>query len=899
MLDFPKQYKHIKPTFSKEETVITPLFYTPEYHSTPSVEQAFTLFCLDTLYHIHHKRHPFFWAKTNTTLFSKYFWMHGFIDKKDIEKDLALTFATQELFSHYIRSWIIYQDTRVVYRSSKKESPVTTDIVKKIPWKKNRYTLKYFVSTKNHSLDVLTTTPETIFWDVAIAIHPQHKKAKQLKNQEAIIPIINKTIPIIIDERADFTRYGGIYRVTPWHDKIGLAIAKDHGLPTDVYAIDAHWFFSEYAGIFAGKPVETFFSNIIQSLSDIGNLIKTESFEKDIVLLEENNEELIARSWNWYFAKLPQQSIDLFFDTFKDSFDSAFSCEYFSSSYWLITTNTPWILLPVRSNDKDTILMDSIGLQEYYTQSKKKDSFIFWLFILFCITNHYLNPTFSFEEFVDMISKKQEWANTFTKLFSYWKQIFPDTIKEIENLITTIDTIDIYDKQEKQITALLSFLDNCSCLEKTHHWMYIFAPIQNRVQSDQYLHEDFFFTSLLIKNRKEFPWGKDLDFYVTPESWKSFLRTSIFSYYHTKEQVWNSVQYLSWFFCEKIHKPYDFFDHQTLKNYHPDCIRLAVLMANNPAYWYSPDIFAKWDTVIANFWNACRYVKMSFSEQQTKISFSSLQENLNKGSHEFNAFDSRILTKLNALLEEFSTIKNTQQLWNYGKKVFDYIQQDFSGKYLELIKSAPSSQSNSLCIYIIWTLLRILNSYIPLLTKELWTLFEFWESFEQENTMLLPFGEKTYLISLFMDIIDRLLSMKSELNLKKHDNVGIFIRSNPDFLQFAKSNELLLKKILHTEDILYLVHHEPIPHEYKQEDIIDISLGIKSCSRAPVSQRILLQKQIQEKEELLQHVRTTIQHLTASWADISLIQEKKEQISYLKQEIENLTFEISKCKMKE
>ncbi|HCY21768.1 TPA: hypothetical protein DIC40_08220 [Patescibacteria group bacterium] len=137
-----------------------------------------------------------------------------------IPQDFAFAFSLQQFFAEHLRKGTLFEDRFLVYRSPKHQTPVASDLVEHISNKKNRYTIKYFVSTKNHSLDVMTESPETIFGDVAIAIHPQHKKAKQLKGQEAIIPIINKTIPIIIDERADFTRYGGVYRVTPGHDKL-------------------------------------------------------------------------------------------------------------------------------------------------------------------------------------------------------------------------------------------------------------------------------------------------------------------------------------------------------------------------------------------------------------------------------------------------------------------------------------------------------------------------------------------------------------------------------------------------------------------------------------------------------------------------------------------------------
>ena len=62
------------------------------------------------------------------------------------------------------------------------------------------YRLRYFIDTKNISLLVATTWPETIFADVALAVHPDDKRYKKLIKHKVIIPIINRAIPIIADE---------------------------------------------------------------------------------------------------------------------------------------------------------------------------------------------------------------------------------------------------------------------------------------------------------------------------------------------------------------------------------------------------------------------------------------------------------------------------------------------------------------------------------------------------------------------------------------------------------------------------------------------------------------------------------------------------------------------------
>jgi len=61
----------------------------------------------------------------------------------------------------------------------------------------------------------------------------------------------------------------------------------------------------------------------------------------------------------------------------------------------------------------------------------------------------------------------------------------------------------------------------------------------------------------------------------------------------------------------------------------------------------------------------------------------------------------------------------------------------------------------------------------------------------------------------------------------------------------------------------------------------------------------LLKKQLQEKEEYIQHLKHLVQQLSSSGADSEIINQKKDEISKTKKDIEDLCFEINKCKMKE
>ena len=81
------------------------------------------------------------------------------------------------------------------------------------------------------SIQIATTRPETIFADVAVAVSPKSKKYKPLIGKEAIIPLIDKSIPIIKDKRIDPQFGTGALKVTPAHDQTDFEIGQDHQLP--------------------------------------------------------------------------------------------------------------------------------------------------------------------------------------------------------------------------------------------------------------------------------------------------------------------------------------------------------------------------------------------------------------------------------------------------------------------------------------------------------------------------------------------------------------------------------------------------------------------------------------------------------------------------------------------
>ena len=80
-------------------------------------------------------------------------------------------------------------------------------------------------------IQIATTRPETIFADVAVAVNPKDKRYKNLVGQQAVVPLINKKIPIICNSKIEIKFGTGALKVTPAHNKLDFEIGKHHKLP--------------------------------------------------------------------------------------------------------------------------------------------------------------------------------------------------------------------------------------------------------------------------------------------------------------------------------------------------------------------------------------------------------------------------------------------------------------------------------------------------------------------------------------------------------------------------------------------------------------------------------------------------------------------------------------------
>ena len=133
--------------------------------------------------------------------------------------------------------------------------------------------VKYPVVESQEFLVVATTRPETMLGDTAVAVHPEDERYKHLIGKRALLPLMNREIPIIGDEMVDREFGTGAVKITPAHDPNDFEAGKRHGLPQiEVMTDDAH--LNENAGAYAGLERFAARKKIVEDLQAQGYLEK-------------------------------------------------------------------------------------------------------------------------------------------------------------------------------------------------------------------------------------------------------------------------------------------------------------------------------------------------------------------------------------------------------------------------------------------------------------------------------------------------------------------------------------------------------------------------------------------------------------------------------------------------
>ena len=145
--------------------------------------------------------------------------------------DPKLNDAVTEVFISLYEEGLIYRGKRLVNWDPLLHTALSDLEVLVTEEAGHLWHLKYPLADKSGHLTVATTRPETSLGDSAIAVHPNDERYQKLIGKYAIIPIINRKIPIIADEYVDPEFGSGCVKITPAHDFNDYEVGIRHNLP--------------------------------------------------------------------------------------------------------------------------------------------------------------------------------------------------------------------------------------------------------------------------------------------------------------------------------------------------------------------------------------------------------------------------------------------------------------------------------------------------------------------------------------------------------------------------------------------------------------------------------------------------------------------------------------------
>lgn len=135
--------------------------------------------------------------------------------------------------------------------------------------------LRYPLTDGSGDIVVATTRPETMFGDVAVAVHPEDKRYKHLVGKTAKLPLTERELPIITDEFVDMKFGTGAVKITPAHDPNDFEVGQRHDLPK-VTVIDGEGKMTNLPERYRGLTVDDARAVVVKDLEEQGFVQKVE-----------------------------------------------------------------------------------------------------------------------------------------------------------------------------------------------------------------------------------------------------------------------------------------------------------------------------------------------------------------------------------------------------------------------------------------------------------------------------------------------------------------------------------------------------------------------------------------------------------------------------------------------
>jgi valyl-tRNA synthetase len=530
------------------------------------------------------------------------------------------------------------------------------------------YTLDY------GPIKIATTRPETIFADVAVAVNPKDKRFQNMKDQKAVIPLINIEIPIIEDSEVDMEFGTGALKITPAHDKTDFEVGLKHNLPI-VSVIDESGRLNDNSRVpekYRGQKVKAAREAVVADLEAAGLLLERQKINHSVgVCYRCKNviEPMVSIQW-FIKVKDPQKNLtEMAAQAVKEG-KTKFTTKRYEKIYfhWLENLRDWNISRQIVWGIKIPIFYQVDNIQQFFVGFVDKNN------------NYRHGP-------LNQLMEKEQVP-------------FAEIEKGLVNVYAAPGVKYVIEEEKEADKLYLPETNTFDTWFSSGQWPYATLMANNK--------DDFakFYPTEVMET------GYDiLPFWV--------MRMMMLGLYRTNEVPFKNILLHGLVRDakgEKISKskgnvinPLDM-----AEKYGTDALRMSLvwgaLVENDVAL--SEDNIRGQRNFTNKLWNIGRFI-MEFKPEGVK----SLE--LNQIPNSQNSDDQKILQDLNHVIKTVSEDLDNYRLNEAAETLYDFIWHKFADVYIEQAKQRRE-ESQPILEYVFRTSLELLHPFMPFITEELW-----------------------------------------------------------------------------------------------------------------------------------------------------------------------------------
>lgn len=225
-------------------------------------------------------------------------------DRTAFTMDEVRSKSVIKIFVDLFNKGYIYRGVRMVNWDPSAKTAVSDEEVYHKEEQSKLYYVRYQIEGEEDEwVTVATTRPETILGDTAVCVNPGDERFKHLAGKRVLVPLIKRSVPVIMDDYVDIEFGTGCLKITPAHDVNDYEIGMRHNLET-IDTFNDNGTLSEAAQLFVGMDRFEARKKIVPELEAQGNLVKIEDYTNKVGYSERTNVVIEPKLSAQWFIKM-------------------------------------------------------------------------------------------------------------------------------------------------------------------------------------------------------------------------------------------------------------------------------------------------------------------------------------------------------------------------------------------------------------------------------------------------------------------------------------------------------------------------------------------------------------------------------------------------------------------